>query len=153
GATNTREGWAESEQALIEAGVVFGPRADYPQRCLHECVERHAASTPHALAILFEGEDAQVVSFSYDSLNRRANALAHALETVWGVEPGDLVGVCLEPSLEGVVAFLALGKVGAVPYFLDPESPLERLVFLLTDAGCDFLLTRASARGPSTLTH
>ena len=147
GATNTREGWAESEQALMQAGAVFGPRADYPQNCLHECVERHSASTPHALAILFEGEDAQVVSLSYDSLNRRANALAHALQTAWGIGTGDLVGVCLEPSLEGIVAFLALGKVGAAPYFLDPESPLERLVFLLADAGCHFLLTRASSRG------
>src|SRR5205085_3089303 len=60
---------------------------------------------------------------------------------------------CLEPSLEGVVAFLALGKVGAVTYFLDPESPLERLVFLLADAGCHFLLTRAPARGTSSLTY
>src|SRR2546421_1438283 len=145
GATNIREGWTKSEQELIQAGAVFGPRADFPQRCLHECVERHAASSPHAPAILFEGEDSQVVSFSYDSLNRRANALAHALETVWGVGPGDLVGVCLEPSLEGIVAFLALGKVGVVPYFLDPESPLERLVFLLTDAGCQLPFTRASA--------
>ena len=81
GATNTREDWAKSEQALIQAGAVFGPRTDFPQRCLHECVERHAARTPHALAILFEGEDFQVVSLSYDSLNRRANALAHALQT------------------------------------------------------------------------
>ncbi len=153
GATNTREDWTKSEQALIEAGAVFGPCADYPQHCLHECVERYAASSPHALAILFEGEDSQVVSLSYDSLNRRANALAHTLQATGGIRPGDLVGVCLEPSLEGVVAFLALGKVGAAPYFLDPESPLERLVFLLADAGCHFLLTRASARGTSSLTH
>src|SRR5947209_6403419 len=153
GATNTRRGWVKSEQALIEVGAVFGPRADIPQRCLHECVERYAASTPHAPAILFEGEDSQVVSLSYGSLNWRANALAHALETVWGVGPGNLIGVCLEPSLEGVVAFLALGKVGAAPYFLDPESPLQRLVFLLADAGCQLLLTRASSRGPSSLTH
>jgi amino acid adenylation domain-containing protein len=153
GATNTREGWTEGEQALIQAGAVFGPRADYPQCCLHECVERHAASTPHAPAILFEGEDGETLSLSYASLNRRANALAHALETTWGVGASDLVGVCLEPSLEGVVAFLALGKVGAAPYFLDPESPLERLVFLLADAGCHVLLTHSSSRGTSSLTH
>jgi len=117
---------------------------------LHECVELHAANSPRALAILFEGEDSQVVHLSYGSLNRRANALAYALETEWGIRPGDLVGVCLEPSLAGIIAFFALGKVGAVPYFLDPAFPPDRLVFLLTDAGCHFLLTRAAARETSS---
>src|SRR6266700_5875577 len=151
--TNTREDWTKSEQRLLQAGAVFGHHTAYPQHCVHECVERHAASSPQALAILCEAEDQQVVSLSYGSLNRRANALAHTLQTAWGIRPGDLVGVCLEPSLEGIVALLALGKLGAVPFFLDPDSPLERLVFLLTEAGCHFLLTRAEALETSLVTR
>ena len=151
--TNTREDWTESEQRLLQAGAVFGPCTEYPPHCLHECVERYAASSPHALAILFEEQDQQVVHLSYGSLNRRANAQAHTLQSAWSVGPGDLVGVCLEPSLEGIVAFLALGKVGAVPFFLDPDSPLDRLVFLLTEAGCHVLLTRESANGTSPVTR
>src|SRR6266700_818101 len=111
GTTNTREDWEEGEQTLLHAGAVFGPRADYPQSCVHERVELHATNSPHALAILFEGEDSQVVHLSYGSLNRRAHALAYTLQTAWGIRPGDLVGVCLEPSLAGIIAFLALGKV------------------------------------------
>src|SRR6266699_1715401 len=105
GTTHTREGWTKSEQALLQAGAVFGPRADYPQRGWHECVELHATNSPHALAILFEGEDSRVVHLSYGSLNRRAHVLAYALQTAWGVRLGDLVGVCLEPSLAGIIAF------------------------------------------------
>jgi non-ribosomal peptide synthetase component F len=150
---STRENWAESEQRLLQAGAVCGPRTAYPPHCLHECVERYAAGSPQALAILFEEQDQQVVHFSYGSLNRRANALAHTMQTAWGIGPGDLVGVCLEPSFEGIVAFLALGKVGAVPFFLDPDSPAERLVFLLTEARCHVLLTRAEALGTSPVTR
>jgi non-ribosomal peptide synthetase component F len=153
GATNSSEHWTKSEQALLQAGAVFGPRTDYPPRCLHERVEQHAASFPHAPAILFEGEDRQVVHLSYGSLNRRANALAHALQTEWNIRPGDLVGVCLEPSLAGIIAFLALGKVGAAPYLLDPEFPPARLAFLLADAGCRLLLTHRFPAGASPMTR
>jgi amino acid adenylation domain-containing protein len=153
GATNSSEYRTKSEQALIQAGAVFGPRTDYPPHCLHERVEQHAAGSPHAPAILFEGEDRQVVHLSYGKLNRRANALAHALQTDWDVRPGDRVGVCLEPSLGGIIAFLALGKVGAAPYFLDPEFPPARLAFLLVDAGCRLLLTQRFPAETSPLTR
>jgi amino acid adenylation domain-containing protein len=151
--TNAFGDLTPGEQRLQQAGAVFGPRTDTPLRCLHACVEHHAATSPAALALLCETEEQQTIHLSYGSLNRRANALAHTLRTTWGITCGEVVGVCLQPSLEGVVAFLAVGKLGAVAFFLDPASPLERLAFLLSEADCHLLLTRAEARDSSPLTQ
>ena len=50
------------------------------------------------MALEYEGEQ-----LSYGELNARANRLAHHLRTL-GVGPDVLVGVCVERSLEMVVA-------------------------------------------------
>ena len=139
------------EQGLQQAGAVFGPRTDAPLRCLHSCVEQHAASSPASLALLYETME-QLIHLSYDSLNQRDNALAYTLRTTWGVASGELVGVCLEPSLEGVITFLALGKLGAAPFFLDPTAPRQRLAFLLHEAGCHLLLVHAETQSSRPLT-
>jgi amino acid adenylation domain-containing protein len=139
-ATNTTHDLTYSEQRLQQAGAVFGPRTNMTFCCLHTCVEQHAAASPASLALLCEAEVQQTLYLSYGSLNRRANALAHTLRTSWGVTCGELVGVCLEPSLEGIIAFLALGKLGAVPLFLDPAAPIQRLAYLLSEAACHLLL-------------
>jgi amino acid adenylation domain-containing protein/non-ribosomal peptide synthase protein (TIGR01720 family) len=79
---------------------------------------------------------------TYGALNRRANQLAHHLRAL-GVGPETLVGVCLERSLELVVALLGVLKAGGAYVLLDPEYPAERLAFMLADAGAPVLLTQA----------
>src|SRR5262249_6418675 len=59
-----------------------------------ELIETQAARTPDAVAVRFEDD-----CLSFGELNARANRLARHL-VVSGVEPGDVVGVCLERSLD-----------------------------------------------------
>jgi amino acid adenylation domain-containing protein len=89
---------------------------------------------------------------TYGALNRRANQLAHHLRAL-GVGPETLVGVCLERSLELVVALLGVLKAGGAYVLLDPEYPAERLAFMLADAGTPIVLTdeRLAARLPAGL--
>src|SRR5690349_13723137 len=65
-----------------------------------------AAATPDAVALV---AGSQVLG--YRDLNRRANQLAHYLQTV-GVRPGVLVGLCVERSLDMVVGLLGILKAG-----------------------------------------
>ena len=68
--------------------------------CIHELIREQAERTPEAVAVVFENS-----RLTYGELNRRANQLAHFLRSR-GVGPETLVGICLERSLEMVVAVL-----------------------------------------------
>ena len=80
------------------------------------------ARTPDAVAVEFA--DARL---SYAALDARANQLAHRLQRS-GVGPDVLVGVCINRSLEMVIALVAIpAEAGAAYVPLDPEHPAERL--------------------------
>ena len=51
------------------------------------------------------------------------------------------MGLCLERSLEMVVAQLAILKTGAAYVPLDPGFPAERLAFMARDAGLELVVT------------
>jgi len=97
--------------------------------------EGQTARTPEATAVVFG--DAQL---SYRELNARANQLARELVRL-RVAPDSLVGICLERTPQMVVAVLATLKAGAAYLPLDPNYPIERLAFMLQDAGASVLLT------------
>src|SRR5712691_5320477 len=74
-------------------------QSDYPdQACVLQLIEEQVQRTPEALAVVFEGKQ-----LSYSEVNRQANQLAHLLQAR-GVGPEVLVGVCMERSIELVVA-------------------------------------------------
>src|SRR5580704_10167799 len=118
-----------------------------PETTLPVLFEAQAARTPEAVAVVCGAE-----SLSYAELNARANALAHHL-IGRGVGPEALVGICLERSLEMVVALLATLKAGAAYLPLDPDYPATRLAHMLADAAPVLVLSTGSlrARLPETV--
>jgi len=117
--------------------------AAYPAGwCVHETFEAQVARTPHATALVAEGQ----APLTYAALNRRANRLAHHLRAR-GVGPDVRVGVCLERGPEMIVAVLAVLKAGGAYVPLDPEYPADRLEHMLADAAPAVLLTQASLAG------
>ncbi len=105
---------------------------------IHQLVEAQALQTPDAVAIVFL--DRQL---TYQELNQKANQLAHHLREL-GVKPEVLVGVCIERSLEMLIALLAVLKAGGAYVPLDPSYPPDRLAFMLEDSKLPILLTEQS---------
>jgi amino acid adenylation domain-containing protein/non-ribosomal peptide synthase protein (TIGR01720 family) len=106
-----------------------------------QLIESYAASSPALEAVSMDGE-----SLSYGELNRRANQLARYLQEL-GVRPEQLVGICVEPSMEMVVGMLAVLKAGGAYVPLDPAYPENRLAFMLSDSQLSVLLTQEVLAG------
>src|SRR3989440_11465423 len=114
---------------------------EYPDRvCVHQLIEQQVHRTPEAPAVVFEDQQ-----LTYREVNCRANQLAHALQAR-GVGPEVLVGVCLERSLDLVVALLAILKAGGAYVPLDPTYPAERLAYMIQDAQLPLVLTQERLR-------
>lgn len=124
---------AEQHQLLVEWNQTQIP---YPQNlCFHQLFEAQVERTPEAVAVVFQDK-----KLTYQELNHRANQLAHALQKL-GVKPEGIVGICIERSLEMIVAVLGILKAGAAYLPLDPTYPPERLAFMLSDSQVSVLLT------------
>ncbi len=105
-------------------------------RGIHELFERQAARAPDDLALVFENE-----RINYGELNVRANQLAQYLRRK-GAGTEVPVGICVERSLEMIVGLLAILKAGAAYVPLEPNYPLERMLFIIEDSGAGLLLTQ-----------
>src|ERR1700730_4970864 len=117
-------------------------KQEYPRdKCVPELFEEQVERTPEAVAVEYEGEE-----LSYRELNERANRLAHDL-IGRGVGPEDVVGICVERSLEMVVGLLGILKAGAAYLPLDPEYPRQRLALMLEDARPVCVLTMRGTEG------
>ncbi len=102
---------------------------------VHQMVEQQVQRTPDAIAIDFQGS-----LVSYDELNRRANRLAHHLQSL-GVQRGALVGLCLDRTPDLLVGLLAVLKSGAGYVPLDPNYPADRLAYMAADAALAALIS------------
>ena len=114
--------------------------AHEPQGSLQERFERQVAEGPERLAVA-----SRHVALSYGELNRRANQWARRLRSL-GVDREVVVAICAEPSTEMLVGILAVVKAGGAYLPLDPDSPAQRLAFLLEDSDARLVLTQQHLR-------
>ncbi len=123
----------ELQRLLIEWNSAMSPQTS--AQCIQEQFEDQVEQTPGAIALVFGNE-----RLTYRELNSRANQLAHYLRKR-GVGPETLVGVCLDRSVELIIALLGILKAGGAYVPLEPAYPSERLAFTLADSRMHLLLT------------
>jgi amino acid adenylation domain-containing protein/thioester reductase-like protein len=109
---------------------------DQPCNLIHQLLENQALQTPDAIAVTFQDEQ-----LTYQELNQKANQVAHYLQSL-GVKPETFVGVCIERSLEMVVALLGVLKAGGAYIPLDPSYPSDRIAFMIEDSSLPIILTK-----------
>jgi amino acid adenylation domain-containing protein/FkbH-like protein len=128
----------ERQQLLVDWNAT---QREFPNdKCLQELFEAQVNRTPEAVALIVGNR-----SLTYAELNQRANRLAHQLKAM-GVGPDVLVGLCVERSVEMIVAMLGILKAGGAYVPLDPAYPAERLAFVLEDTQAPVLLTQSTLR-------
>ncbi|WP_393916785.1 amino acid adenylation domain-containing protein [Halostreptopolyspora alba] len=92
---------------------------------VHKQFEAHTEATPDAVAVFCGGH-----RVTYAELNAKANQFARFL-VGRGHGRGAKVGVCLDYSIDMVVAILGTLKAGSAYVPLDPSYPAARLELLL----------------------
>jgi amino acid adenylation domain-containing protein/thioester reductase-like protein len=103
---------------------------------IHQLLENQVLKTPDAIAVTFQDEQ-----LTYQELNQKANQVAHYLQSL-GVQPETFVGVCIERSIEMVVALLGVLKAGGAYIPLDPSYPADRIAFTIEDSSLPIVITK-----------
>ncbi|BAY11539.1 non-ribosomal peptide synthetase [Calothrix sp. NIES-2098] len=84
-------------------------------------------------------EDRQL---TYAELYQKAEYLSNYLIAQGRLKPNTLIGLCIEPSFEMVIAIYAILKAGAAFVPLDPDLPRQRLSYMIVDAKLSTVLTQ-----------
>jgi amino acid adenylation domain-containing protein len=109
-------------------------------------VAEKAAAQPDATAVVFEGERVR-----YADLSQRADRIARVLLDL-GVRPGGRVALLLDRSCNLVIAMLAIMRMGASYVPLDSRWPVERVRYILDDAGVDLVVCDDDQASCATVT-
>ncbi len=128
--------WNATEACLARPGR----RSEAGEATLRELVRERCARVPDAVAVAFEER-----SLTYGELLRRAAAVAVRLRAA-GVGPESLVAVCVDRSLELLVALVGVLEAGAAYVPVDPSYPAERRTFMLSDSGARIVLSQERLR-------
>ncbi|SER06640.1 non-ribosomal peptide synthetase [Actinokineospora terrae] len=99
------------------------------------------AEHPEAPAVIVDGG----TCLSYAELDTRVSALAAELRSR-DIGPGSIVGVLLERSAALIVALLGIQRAGAAYLPLDPEYPVSRLTFMVSDAAPSVVIAGEGTR-------
>ena len=117
-------------------------RAEYPKdKCIHHLFEEQVSVSPDRTAVVFDGQE-----LSYRELYDKSHDLALYLQSL-GVGPDSIVGLCLERSIEMMVAIMGTALAGGAYLPLDPDYPDERLAYMIEDSGSPVLLTQRKWEG------
>jgi len=122
----------EQQLNLFNTGNISWPG----KQQINSLISHQAKQTPQATAICFAEQQ-----ISYAELESRSNQFAHYL-IEQGVENNVMVGLCIDRSIEMMVALLGILKSGSAYVPLDPEYPKKRLSYMVTDANLQFLVTQ-----------
>ncbi len=112
---------------------------------VHLAIAAQLARTPGQVAVETGSE-----SLTCAQLDEQSTALAQRL-LARGVQPGDIVGLCLPRTPQLLVALLAVLKAGAAYLPLDPEYPQERLQFMVENSRAPLVLASAATAGALAL--
>ncbi|WP_410586697.1 amino acid adenylation domain-containing protein [Amycolatopsis sp. lyj-23] len=123
--------------AVPAAAAPAPARRPGPVHPIHRRFEAHARRDPGGVAVRCLDE-----SVTRAELDARADRLARRLLAA-GARPDTPVGLCLDRSIELVVAVLAILKSGAAYLPLDPDTPPARRRAVLDQAGARLVVASA----------
>lgn len=103
---------------------------------LHQIIERGAQRYPEKPAVIFRDH-----TLSYGQLWGAVNAFARGLCEELGIQAGDRVGIMLPNLPQFVIAYHALGRLGAIAVPVNPLLKAPEIAYIWNDAGVKAAIT------------
>jgi acetyl-CoA synthetase len=105
------------------------------------CIDRHVENgKQNKAAIIWEGENGDTRTLTYNDLLREVSQCANALQQL-GVNSGDRVSIFLPLIPEAVIAMLACARIGAMHNVIFAGFSSEALAERNNDSGAKVLIT------------
>lgn len=119
--------------------------APYPKdKTTNQLFEEQVEKTPNNVAVVFEKQ-----SSTYHQLNEKANQLARYIretyrqETQKDLKPDTLITLCLDRSIDMIIAIFAILKAGGAYVPIDSNYPDERIKYILEDTKTKIVITQS----------
>ena len=106
----------------------------------YNCLDRHLASQPEKIAIIFEADDGKVTRINYRDLHAHVCQFANGLKSR-GIRKDDRVIIYLPMSIEAVVAMQACARIGAIHSVVFGGFSSKSLHERITDAQACAIIT------------
>ncbi|MEM9153083.1 MAG: AMP-binding protein, partial [Cyanobacteria bacterium P01_F01_bin.3] len=100
--------------------------------------ETQVEKTPSAISTTCQDQH-----LTYSQLNTQANQLAHYLRAK-GLTADSPIGICLNRSIDMLVAIFAVLKAGGAYVPIEPSHPTERISYILRDTQVRWVITHSA---------
>ena len=107
----------------------------------HNCVDRHAKTSPDKVALLWEGEPGEIRRITYAELLDQVQRFANVLKSL-GVNKGDRVAIYMGMCPELAIALLGCARIGAVHSVIFGGFAAHAIVDRVNDSQCVAILTQ-----------
>ncbi|TMM53766.1 amino acid adenylation domain-containing protein [Maribacter algarum] len=125
----------ESKFFNLQHSKVENPFADYSG--IHDIISDISSKHPENIAVSYMDD-----KMSYKKLNDKAALQAKKILNKTK-NRNEIVGLCIDRSLDMIVGMLAILKAGCAYVPIDPKYPAQRIDFMLTDAEVNIVVTHS----------
>lgn len=116
-------------------------RTGFPHCTIVDLIEVQAGKTPDRVAVVCNNQQ-----LTYAQLDAQVNQLANYLRKR-NVQNEELIGICIERSINMIISMLAVAKAGAAYVPMDPAAPRDRVGYMLEDAHCRIIISTSDLKG------
>jgi acetyl-CoA synthetase len=107
----------------------------------HNCLDRHLKTARrNKAAIIWEGEDGEVRTLTYQQLHQQVCIFANGLKRL-GVQKGDRIAIYMPMMVEAAIAMLASARIGAIHSVVFGGFSPDSLADRINDSQCKILIT------------
>ncbi len=106
----------------------------------YNCLDRHLATQPDKIAIIFEADDGKITKINYRDLYHKVCQFSNALKSA-GIAKGERILIYMPMSIEAVVAMQSCARIGATHSVVFGGFSAKSLQERIQDAGAVAVIT------------